>query len=127
MIRLVLLLLSAVQSLNAVWLTHEQAMSNSPFKLASLGWTVHFPNEDAVLIRGGGDNWRMWYKVDLISSDTLLHIDSSAFNYKGNDLYVGDLVFSSNAKKALIRTDTRKVWRHSHYSTYFIYDFLKNK
>tara|TARA_S200000501_G_scaffold378413_1_gene440866 strand:- start:911 stop:3064 length:2154 start_codon:yes stop_codon:yes gene_type:complete len=127
LIRLVLLLLSAVQSLNAVWLTHEQAMSNSPFKLASLGWTVHFPNEDAVLIRGGGDNWRMWYKVDLISSDTLLHIDSSAFNYKGNDLYVGDLVFSSNAKKALIRTDTRKVWRHSHYSTYFIYDFLKNK
>ena len=69
-----------VQSLNAVWLTHEQAMSNSPFRLASLGWTVHFPDEDAVLIRGKGDNWRKWYKVDLISSDTLLYIDSMAFN-----------------------------------------------
>ena len=116
-----------VQSLNAVWLTHEQAMSNSPFKLASLGWTVHFPDEDAVLIRGKGDNWRKWYKVDLISSDTLLYIDSMAFNYKGNDLFVSNLVFSDDAKKAIIRTDTRKVWRYSHYSTYFIYDFLKKK
>ena len=50
MIRLILLLLLMVQSLNAVWLTHEQAMSNSPFKSASLGWAVHFPEEDAVLI-----------------------------------------------------------------------------
>ena len=116
-----------VQSLNAVWLTHEQAMSNSPFRLASLGWTVHFPDEDAVLIRGKGDNWRKWYKVDLISSDTLLYIDSMAFNYKGNDLFVSNLVFSDDAKKAIIRTDTRKVWRYSHYSTYFIYDFLKKK
>ena len=116
-----------VQSLNAVWLTHEQAMSNSPFRLASLGWTVHFPDEDAVLIRGKGDNWRKWYKVDLISSDTLLYVDSMAFNYKGNDLFVSNLVFSDDAKKAIIRTDTRKVWRYSHYSTYFIYDFLKKK
>ena len=116
-----------VQSLNAVWLTHEQAMSNSPFRLASLGWTVHFPDEDAVLIRGKKDNWRKWYKVDLISSDTLLYIDSMAFNYKGNDLFVNNLVFSDDAKKAIIRTDTRKVWRYSHYSTYFIYDFLKKK
>ena len=63
-----------LQSLNAIWLTHEQAMSNSPFRLASLGWAVNFPDEDAVLIRGKGDNWRKWYKVDLISSDTLLYI-----------------------------------------------------
>ena len=116
-----------LQSLNAIWLTHEQAMSNSPFRLASLGWAVNFPDEDAVLIRGKGDNWRKWYKVDLISSDTLLYIDSMAFNYKGNDLYVSNLVFSNNGKKALIRTDTRKVWRYSNYSTYFIYDFIKKK
>ena len=127
MIRPILLLLSMLQSLNAIWLTHEQAMSNSPFRLASLGWTVNFPDEDAVLIRGRGDNWRKWYKVDLISSDTLLYIDSMAFNYKGNDLYVSSLVFSNNAKKAIIKTDTRKVWRYSNYSTYFIYDFIKKK
>ena len=88
---------------------------------------MHFPDEDAVLIRGRGDNWRKWYKVDLISSDTLLYIDSMAFNYKGNDLFVSNLVFSDDAKKAIIRTDTRKVWRYSNYSTYFIYDFLKKK
>ena len=63
---------------------------------------MHFPDEDAVLIRGRGDNWRKWYKVDLISSDTLLYIDSMAFNYKGNDLYVSNLVFSNNAKRAII-------------------------
>ena len=67
---------------------------------------MHFPDEDAVQ-RGKGDNWRKWYKVDLISSDTLLYIDSMAFNYKGNDLFVSNLL-SRTMQKAIIRTDIRK-------------------
>ena len=122
MIRLFIYLFLTVQSLQAVWLTYEEATNNSPFELASLGWTIPFPNEDAVLIRGRGDNWKKWYKVDLLKNDTTLYLDSMAFNYKGNDLYVNSIEFSENSRRLLMRTDSRKIWRYSHYSTYFIYD-----
>ena len=72
MIRLIIYLFLSVHSLQAVWLTYEEAINNSPFKLASLGWTIPFPDEDAVLIRGRGDNWKKWYKVDLLKNDTIL-------------------------------------------------------
>ena len=122
MIRLFIYLFLTVQSLQAVWLTYEEAINNSPFELASLGWTIPFPNEDAVLIRGRGDNWKKWYKVDLLKNDTTLYLDSMAFNYKGNDLYVSNIEFSEDCRRLLMRTDRRKIWRYSHYSTYFIYD-----
>ena len=116
-----------MQSVHAVWLTYEEAMHNSPFKSASMGWTIPFPNEDAILIRGSGDNWRKWYKVDLLSSDTILFLDSTALNNKGDDLYVSDLEFSKKGDKVLIRTDSKKIWRYSHFSTYFVYDVLKKR
>ncbi len=116
-----------MQSVHAVWLTYEEAMHNSPFKSASMGWTIPFPNEDAILIRGSGDNWRKWYKVDLLSSDTILFLDSMALNNKGDDLYVSDLEFSKKGDKVLIRTDSKKIWRYSHFSTYFVYDVLKKR
>ena len=116
-----------MQSVHAVWLTYEEAMHNSPFKSASMGWTIPFPNEDAILIRGSGDNWRKWYKVDLLSSDTILFLDSMALNNKGDDIYVSDLEFSKKGDKVLIRTDSKKIWRYSHFSTYFVYDVLKKR
>ncbi|MDP6169390.1 MAG: S9 family peptidase [Candidatus Marinimicrobia bacterium] len=127
MIRLIIYLIFAMQSVHAVWLTYEEAMHNSPFKSASMGWTIPFPNEDAILIRGSGDNWRKWYKVDLLSSDTILFLDSMALNNKGDDIYVSDLEFSKKGDKVLIRTDSKKIWRYSHFSTYFVYDVLKKR
>jgi len=127
LIRLIIYLIFAMQSVHAVWLTYEEAMHNSPFKSASMGWTIPFPNEDAILIRGSGDNWRKWYKVDLLSSDTILFLDSMALNNKGDDIYVSDLEFSKKGDKVLIRTDSKKIWRYSHFSTYFVYDVLKKR
>ena len=68
-------------------------LKNSPFKSASLGWTIPFPNDDAVLIRGSDKNWKKWYKIDLVKNDTLLFIDSMAFNKNGDDLYVSDIIY----------------------------------
>ena len=31
-----------------------------------------FPNENAILIKGQGDKWKEWFKVDLIKNDTIL-------------------------------------------------------
>ena len=95
---------------------------NSPFKTASLGWYKSFPNENSVLIRGEGDRWKEFLKVDLINNDTVVYIDSLEFNWKGNDIFVSSLTFSKNGKKILIGTDKEKLWRHSHKATYFVYD-----
>ena len=127
MIRLIIYLFLSVHSLQAVWLTYEEAINNSPFESASLGWTIPFPDEDAVLIRGRGDNWKKWYKVDLLKNDTILFLDSMAFNYRGDDLFVSDLEFSKDSRRILIRTDRRKIWRHSHLSTYFIYNISQER
>ena len=108
-------------------LTLNQAVLDSPFKLASLGWHAFFPKENAILIKGQGDKWKEWFKVDLIKNDTILFIDSLSFRWKGNDVFVNTLSFSKNGKMLLIGTDKRKLWRHSFTSTFFIYDIVNKK
>jgi len=108
-------------------LTLNQAVLDSPFKIASLGWHAFFPNENAILIKGQGDKWKEWYKVDLIKNDTLLFIDSLSFRWKGNDVFVNTLSFSKNGRRLLIGTDKKKIWRHSFTSTFFIYDIVNKK
>ena len=117
----------AFNGLLGVWLTYEEAVLESPFKTASIGWVVNVPNEDAIIIRGKDNNWKQWYKVDLIKNDTTLFLDSTVFNLNGDDLYISQLMFSSDAKKLLARTDSRPIWRYSHISTYFVYDIVLKK
>ena len=66
----------------SIWLTYEEAVLDSPFETASIGYKITIPGEDAFVIRGRGDNWRNWYKVNLIQNDTTLFLDSLAFNLK---------------------------------------------
>ena len=127
MTRIVLILFLLLSSVQAVWLTYEEAVLNSPFKTASIGWTIPFPNEDAVLIRGRGDDWRKWFKVDLVKADTTLFLDSLAFNWRGNDIHVDGLTISKTGQRLLIRTDSKKIWRYSHISTYFVYDLAQKR
>jgi dipeptidyl-peptidase-4 len=105
-----------------VWLSYEEAVLNSPFKEASLGWTISVPNEDAYVYRGKGDNWKLWYKVSLPSMDTTLFLDSTTFALNSDDLYVSGLSFAKSGDKLLVKTDSRKIWRHSNSGTYFIYN-----
>ena len=108
-------------------LTLDEAVINSPFKIASLGWHAIFPNENAILIRGQGEKWKEWLKVDLIENDTIPFIDSLSFKWKGNEVYVSTLNFSNEGKKLLVGTDKEKLWRHSSTSTFFIYDILNKQ
>ena len=127
MIRLFILIVIVHYVIYGAKLTLEEAIINSPFKIASLGWTVPFPNEDAVLIKGKGDNWKHWYKVSLINMDTTLFLDSSAFNWNGDDLFVNGITFSLPGTKLLLKTDTKRIWRYSNISTYYIYDLERQK
>ena len=123
MIRFLLsLFLLMVKPLYGVWLTYEEAVLNSPFKTASLGWTIPVPNEDAYLIQGKGDNWKLWYKVSLLEMDTTVFLDSTALNWQGDDLHISKLTFAKSGTKLLLRTDSKKMWRYSHFSTYYVYD-----
>lgn len=116
------LLIVLIKPVLGVWLSYEEAVLNSPFEIASLGWTISVPNEDAYVYRGKGDNWKSWYKVSLPSIDTTLFLDSTAFTLKGDDLYVSSLSFAKSGDKLLVKTDSRKIWRHSNSGTYFIYN-----
>ena len=108
-------------------LTLDHAVLDSPFEIASLGWHAFFPNENAILIRGQGDKWKEWYKVDLINNDTIPFLDSLSFNWKGNEVFVNTLSFSKKGKKLLIGIDKEKLWRHSFTSTFFIYDIFNKQ
>ncbi|MBT7119875.1 MAG: hypothetical protein HN896_08220, partial [Candidatus Marinimicrobia bacterium] len=90
------LLIVMIKPVLGVWLSYEEAVLNSPFEIATLGWTISVPNEDAYVYRGKGDNWKSWYKVSLPSMDTTLFLDSTAFSLKGDDLYVSSLSFAKS-------------------------------
>ena len=105
-----------------IWLSYEEAVLNSPFEIASLGWTIPIPNEDAYVFRGDGDNWKSWYKVSLPQQDTILFLDSTAFNWKDDEMNVSSLSFAKSGDKLLIKTHSKKIWRHSNSGTYFAYD-----
>ena len=105
-----------------VWLSFEEGVLNSPFKSASLGWKIPVPNENSYLIRGNKDNWKSWYKVTLPEQDTVLFLDSTAFIWESEELSVNSISFSQVSDKLLIKTQSKKIWRHSNYGTYFAYD-----
>ena len=107
-------------------LSLEEAVINSPYKFSSLGWMVPIPGEDAYLCRGKNDNWKLWYKVKFPNQDTTVFLDSSAFNYKGDDLYISNLKFSKTKDRLLVKTSSKNIWRHSSWGTYFIYDLITN-
>ena len=109
-------------TLFGIWLTKDQAALDSPFEVASLGWKINTPDENSYIFRGKGDNWKSWFKVNLLLGDTTLFLDSSAFNYEGDDLYVSNLIFSGNGERIIIKTDSKQIWRYSSVGTYYLYD-----
>ena len=100
MIIRLLLLFAFLDISDAKKLTLDDAVLNSPFKIASMGWFTSFPYENSILIRGEGTKWKEWYKVDLIKNDTVLFIDSLALNWKGNDLFINTLTFKDTYLKS---------------------------
>ena len=127
MFKILLFKFIILSQLFGVWLTYEDAVMKSPFKTASLGWKIDFPNEDSFLIRGEKDEWKLWYKVNILNGDTSLFLDSSVFNWQGDDLLVDELTFSKKNQKLLIKIDSKQIWRHSSSGTYFIYDLKIKK
>lgn len=121
---LIIILISPAYS---VWLSFEEAVMKSPFKVASLGWRITIPGDDAYIFRGKGDDWKSWYKVELPNMDTTLYLDSTSFSYHGDDLYVENLKFSPDGNKLLIKVHSKKIWRYSSIASYLYYDLLNRQ
>ena len=99
----------------------------SPFEIAKLGEMFWIPNSDSYIIRGDKKNWNKWYKVNIPEMDTSLFFDYDISIYKEDKFYIDKIIFSNNVKKALIKTETEKIWRHSTNGTYYILDLESKK
>ena len=122
MFKVLVVLSISIEILFSKYLSLDQAILKSPFKVASLGNIILIPNDDAYLIRGEADNWNKWYKVSIPNMDTTLYFDHKVFNYNGGNLFVDRIIFSNDGTKILVQTDSKKIWRYSNTGTYFIYD-----
>ena len=95
------------------YLSFEDAVLKPPFEIAKLGEMFWIPNSDSYIIRGYKKIGIKWYKVKIPEMDTSLFFDYDISTYKDDKFYIDKIIFSNNVKKALIKTDTKKIWRHS--------------
>ena len=103
-------------------LTLEDVTGKSPFEVASLGTIVWQPGEDAYTFLKQSNGVRSLYKVDLFAGDTTLFLDGERLKFSGSPVVVTNYSFSGNGQRILIQTDHEKIWRRSHWGTYWIYD-----
>lgn len=101
-------------------LSFDEVMDKSTFKRASLGQYVWLPDQDAYVIRGKGLKSKSLYRYDLISGDTTLFLDSTAFLYQGQILKVQTYKFDKAGRQLLLQTNRKKGWRRSYSGTYYI-------
>ena len=109
------------------YLSFEEAVLKSPFKIANIGEMFWIPNSDSYIIRGKEENWNKWFKVKVPEMDTSLFFDYDISIYNEDKFYVDNITFSNNVQKALIKTDTEKIWRHSSFGSYYILNLGSKK
>lgn len=119
-----ILLIFILSKVYGEWLTYDDAIIKSPFKVASIDKIITFNNEEAFLTRGKGKNHKSWFKVFLPSMDSVIVLDSTDLYFKDELLDIEDIILSRTDDKVLLVTSKRKIWRYSFSATYFIYDLL---
>ena len=134
----ILLLLIIVSTTTAQWkdLTLEDVIKETPFKIASLGQWKWLPDSDSFLFFNldtyrdvnqyfemeSNIHPRSLYKYNLITGDTSVFISGDKFIYKGKNLDIYDFTFHPNSKMILLATNQQKIWRHSRFAIYYLYD-----
>ena len=122
-IRDTLILLSIISLLfGEKKLSLEEVTGKSPFEVASLGRIVWIPGEDAYTFLHRTNVTSAIHRVDLVSGDTSVFVDAKNLTFNGNLLHPLVYSFSEDSRRLLIQTDRKKIWRRSHWGTYWIYD-----
>lgn len=113
-------------------LTLEDVTGESPFEIATLGKYTWIPGEDAFVIRHDG----AFKKVDLLSADTIVFLDSSAFVFEESDFVQAPwrpdfvpstLTFSKDGSKILFVSNRKQIWRRSYFGTFWVLDLISGE
>ncbi len=103
-------------------LSLEEVTGKSPFEVASLGRIVWIPGKDAYTFLHRTNGTSGIHRIDLVSGDTSLFVDTRNLTFNGKQLNPSVYSFSKDSRLLLIQTDRKKIWRRSHWGTYWIYD-----
>lgn len=103
-------------------LTLADVTGASPFDIVSLGKIVWIPGEDAYSFLQRLNGTHSIQSVDLTSGDTTLFLDGANIVFKDTRLDIISYNFTKDGRRMLFQTDWEKIWRRSHWGTYWIYD-----
>ncbi|MEE8342016.1 MAG: DPP IV N-terminal domain-containing protein, partial [Candidatus Neomarinimicrobiota bacterium] len=105
-------------------LTLVDAVISLPFEIATIGQWKWVPGSDEYLFFTLDLSMkpRSLYKYNLTTGDTTLFLARDQLSYKGENLQIFDFTFHPESNKMLLVTDQQRIWRHSRFAIYFLYD-----
>ena len=113
-------------------LTLEDVSGKSPFEIATLGNYTWIPGEDAFVIHDKG----ALQKIDLLSGDTTIFLDSTAFLVNNPDVVQAPwrpdfvpntLTFNKDGSKILFLSSRNQIWRRSFYGRFWVMDLISGE
>jgi len=129
LISLIIIMISLIYSQNKE-LTLADLYLNRTFKTASLGewvWLPEAPNELLFVINKIGNTDFNIYKYDIASGDTTVFLSEATLQYDEQAIETDDFWISDDQLKILIRTDTKRIWRHSRLGLYYTVKLSNNE
>ena len=129
LISLIIIMISLIYSQNKE-LTLADLYLNRTFKTASLGewvWLPEAPNELLFVINKIGNTDFNIYKYDIASGDTTVFLSEATLQYDEQAIETDDFWISDDQSKILIRTDTKRIWRHSRLGLYYTVKLSNNE
>ncbi len=90
---------------------------NGTFSSSGIGRFDWINGEDAYYFSQSDSDGKHFYKYNVASDDT-----TKAFSIDSELIDQFSSTFSSDQTKLLLKTNNVKIWRHSSYGTYHIYD-----
>jgi dipeptidyl-peptidase-4 len=110
-------------------LTLEDIYLKNIFETASLGEWNWLPGSQSEFLYVHNELWNTDYSIyryNIETGDTSIFLHESTLQYDGRPIKTDDFWISEDQSKLLIRSDTKRIWRHSRLGVYFIV-ILENK
>ena len=85
-----------------------------------------YKDKHTIISKGQSKNSKSFYKINLVSFDTIIFLDSSIFYYDDKEILVNNWKLSKSNNYMLIESESEKVWRRSSIGYYYLLD-IENK
>ena len=94
---------------------------NGTFSTSGIGRFDWINNEDAYYFSKSDSDGKHFYKYNVAADDT-----TKSFSISSELIDRFSSTFSADQTKLLLKTNNVKIWRHSSYGTYHVYDINSN-